>query len=142
MRPKAADGPVKVVGAAEPRINVVGDTQPRIVDQNAKRKSAAEAHGFGVISPAERAAPPADQSVKSAAEAKAAVLTPLAQIEKRTLATGAGQPCKKCKKPLPCDIVRVEKGQVLKVEGIPFVVGVRADFEMCCRCGNFFFHKP
>jgi hypothetical protein len=113
-------------------------------DKNARRKSAAEAHGFGVVSPAERTPPPtADQSArqKSAAEAeaKAALLTPLAQIEKRTLATGAGQLCKKCKKPLPCDIVRVEKGQVLKVEGIPFVVGVRADFEMCCRCGNFFF---
>jgi len=116
-------------------------------NKNAERKSAAEAHGFGVLSPAERAAPPvADQSAKrksaTEAEAKTALLTPLAQIEKRTLATGAGQPCKKCKKPLPCDIVRVEKGQVLKVEGIPFVVGVRADFEMCCRCGNFFFHKP
>jgi len=135
MRPKAADGPVKIVGAAEPRVKVVGAAEPRVIDQNARRKSAAEAHGFGVLSPAERAAPP--QPLPNAA-----LLTPLAQIEKRTLATGAGQLCKKCKKPLPCDVVRVEKGQVLKVEGIPFVVGVRADFEMCCRCGNFFLlHK-
>lgn len=101
---------------------------------NAKRKAAAEAHGFGVVSPAERVAPPAARA--------AATVTPIALLEMRTLATSCGEPCKKCKKALPCNIVRVEKGQVIKVGGMPFVVGVRSDFEMCCRCGSFFFHKP
>jgi hypothetical protein len=75
-------------------------------------------------------------------KAESTPITPLAQLEKATLATGVGEPCKKCKKPLPCDIVRVEKGQTLSIRGMPFIVGIRADFEMCCRCGSFYFHRP